>query len=91
MRRRDVLLVDEPCEERDEEWGGELDQECDSDREVLDRDEVEPLDECDSDEAERDQEDELPAPDSQAGRCDHEQESEEEDRGARVAYLRELE
>ena len=66
MRRRDVLLVDEPCEERDEERRSELDQQCDSDREVLDRDEVEPLDESDSDEAERDQEEELPAPDSQA-------------------------
>ena len=87
----DVLLVDEPREERDEQRRGELDEERDADREVLDRDEVEPLHERDADEAERDEEEELAAADPQPRRRDHEQEREEEDRGARVADLRELE
>ena len=54
-------MVDEPREERDEERRGELDQQRNSHREVLDRHEVEPLDERDPDEAERDEERELAA------------------------------
>ena len=87
----DVLLVDEPREERDEERRGELDEERDADGQVLDRDEVEPLHERDADETERDEEDELASSDPQPRRRDHEEEGEEEDRGARVADLRELE
>ena len=86
-----MLLVDEPCEECDEERGGELDEERDADREILDRDEVEPLDERDADEAESDKEQELAASDPQARWRDHKEEREEEDRRARVADLRELE
>ena len=61
------------------------------DREVLDRDEVEPLHERDADEAERDEEEKLAATDAQPRGSDDEQEREEENRGARVADLRELE
>ncbi len=53
----DVLLVDEPREQRDEEWRRELDEKRDADREVVDRHEVEPLHECDADEAEGDEQD----------------------------------
>jgi len=87
----DVLLVDEPREERDEQGRRELDEQRDSDREVLYRDEVQPLDERDTDEAERDEEEELSASDPQTRRRDHEEESQEEDGRARVADLRELE
>ena len=59
IRRRIVLLVDEPREERDEERRGELDEERDADRQVLDRHEVEPLHERDADEPERDEEEQL--------------------------------
>ena len=58
---------------------------------VLDRDEVEPLHERDPDESERDEEEELAAADPEPRRRDDEQEGEEEDRGARVADLRQLE
>ena len=87
----DVLLVDEPGEERDEERRGELDEERDADGEVLDRDEVEPLHERDADEAEGDEEEELPPSDPQPRWRDDDQEGEEEDRRARVADLRQLE
>jgi len=55
----DVLLVDEAREERDEERGGELDEQRDADGELLDGDEVQPLDEGDADEPEGDEEEEL--------------------------------
>ena len=87
----DVLLVDEPREERDEERRGELDEERDADGQVLDRDEVEPLHERDPDEPERDEKEELATTDAQSRGSDDEQEREEENRGARVADLRELE
>ena len=87
----DVLVVDEPREERDEERRRELDEQRDAHRQVLDRDEVEPLDERDPDEAERDEERELAAAHAQPRRRDREQEGEEQDRRARVADLRELE
>src|SRR5207344_2291721 len=60
-----VLLVDEASEERDEERRGELDQQRDADRQVLDRNEVEPLHERDADQAERDEEKQLAPPDPQ--------------------------
>ena len=87
----DVLLVDEPREERDEERGRELDEERDPDRQVLDRDEVEPLHERDADQAEGDEEEELPPADPKAPGRDDEEEREKEDGRARVADLRELE
>ena len=86
-----VLLVDEPREERDEERRGELDEERDSDGEVLDRHEVQPLHERDADESEGDEEDELAATDPKPRGRDDEQEREEQDRRTRVADLRELE
>ena len=46
IRRRIALLVDEPGEEGDEERRRELDEQRDADREIVDRDEVEPLDEA---------------------------------------------
>ncbi len=87
----DVLLVDEAREERDEERRGELDEERDAHRQVLDGDEVEPLDERDPDEPESDEEEELAATDAQSRGSDDEQEREEENRRAGVADLRELE
>ena len=69
MRRRIVLLVDEAREERDEERRGELDEQRDADRQVLDRDEVEPLDERDPDEPERDEEEQLAPSDAQPRRA----------------------
>ena len=86
-----LLLVDEAREERDEERGGELDEQRDAHREVLDRDEIEPLHERDADEPERDEEEELAPTHAQPRGRDHEQEGEEEERGARVADLRQLE
>ena len=87
----DVLLVDEPREERDEERCRELDEERDAHGQVLDRDEVEPLHERDPDEPEGDEKEELATTDAQSRRSDDEQEREEENRSARVADLRELE
>ena len=86
-----VLLVDEAREERDEERRGELDEQRDADREVLDGDEVEPLHERDADEAECDEEEQLAPPDPQTRRRHSEEEREEQDRRARVPDLRQLE
>ena len=66
MPPADVLLVDETGEERDEERRGELDEQRHADREVVDRDEVEPLHERDPDDSEGDEEQELPPADAQA-------------------------
>ena len=62
-----VLLVDEACEQRDEERSRELDQQRHSDRQVVDRDEVEPLHECDAEDPESGEKQELAAADAERG------------------------
>ena len=86
-----VLSVDEAREERDEERRGELDEQRDADREVLDRHEVEPLHERDADEAERDEEEQLAPADPQTRRRHDEEKRQEQDRRARVPDLCQLE
>ena len=86
-----MLLVDEACEQGDEERRRELDQQRHSDRQVVDRDEVEPLHECDADDPEGDEKQELAAADAERGSREREEEAEQSERGARRTNLRELE
>jgi hypothetical protein len=84
-----VLAVDEARPQRDEQRREVLDQQCDADREPVDREEIEPLHEREACEAEDEEERQLASRQSQPPRCNGGDDGEEADRGAQRSNLRE--